>query len=58
MHRDQPSTNQVDDMMECVCVSYAVDCSVDSEHEEEDVSDVSGPRCDAGNHFAAGEGFD
>ena len=58
MDRNQPSTNQVDNVVQCVSVRHAVDCSVDGENEEEDVSDVSSPRCDAGDHLAAGEGFD
>ena len=58
MHRNQPSTNPVDNVMQCVCVRHAIDCSVDGEYEEEEVSDISSPRCDAGDHLAAGEGFD
>ena len=58
MHRDQPRANQVDDMMQRVRVRDAVNRGVDGEDEEEDVGYVSSPRREAGDHFAAGEGFD
>ena len=58
MHRNQPGANQVDNVMQGICIRHTIDCSVDGEYEEEDVSDVSSPRCDAGDHFAACEGFD
>ena len=57
MYRNQPSTNQVDNVMQCVCVRHAINCSVDGECEEEDANDVSSPGCDARDHFATGERF-
>ena len=58
MHGDQPRANQVDDVMQRVRVRHAINRSIDGEDEEEDVGDVSSPRREAGDHFAAGEGFD
>lgn len=58
MHRHQPGTQCVDEMMEHVRVGHAVDGRVDGDAEEHDVSDVARAAGEAGDHLARGEGLD
>lgn len=58
MNRDQPCTNQVDEMVQHISVRDAVDGGVGGEDEEDGVGDVSSPGRDTRDHLAAGQGLD
>ena len=45
-------------MMQSISVAYAIDSRINGEDEEKDISNVAGPRGDARDHFAAGQGLD
>ena len=58
MYRHQPAAHKIDQMMQRIRIRNAINGRIDSHNKEKGICDVPRPSSDAGDHLAAGEGFD
>lgn len=57
MDSHQPSTNQINEVMQCIRVRHAIDGRIDGEGKKEYVADVSSPGRYTRDHLPASESF-
>ena len=57
MHRYQPSTYSVDEMMQHVRIRDSIYCRIDCDSEQHYISNVAGPAIKAWDHLPASESF-